>query len=151
MLQCNIIINEDERLPLERRRGHQGLDAIFEYAGNIPMLRDFTAKPTGRFFYHKVPPKFVVVENTKDGRLIEFVTTTARSRRGTVHLLLCRWIWITDEEQPAFFYHYPQFLNWRCWKPTSKPSFKPAGMPLPNYLQHARTGYLANSDNSSAA
>ncbi|MGR8947688.1 MAG: hypothetical protein ACU84Q_06545 [Gammaproteobacteria bacterium] len=115
------------------------------------MFRDFTTKPTGRFFYHKVPPKFVVVENSTDGRLIEFVTTTARSRRGKVHLLLCRWIWITDETQPAFFYHYPQFLNWQCWKPTSQPSFKPAGMRLPNYMQHARTGFLAQRGNSSAA
>jgi len=115
------------------------------------MMRDFTAKPAGRFFYHKVPAKFVVAENTQDGRLVEFVTTTARSRKGAVHLLVCRWIWITDEAEPAFFYHYPQFLNWKCWKPSSTPTFKPAGMQLPNYLQHARTGYLSATEESSAA
>ena len=114
-------------------------------------IRDFTVKPSGRFFYHKVPPKYVVVENSQDGRLIEFVTTTARSRKGTVHLLLCRWIWITDEEQPAFFYHYPQFNDWQCWQPTSLPQYRPAGMNPANYMQHARTGYLAASGHTTAA
>ena len=115
------------------------------------MIRDFTAKPNGRYFYHKVPPKFVVVENSADGRLIEFVTTTARSRKHTVQLLLCRWIWITDTEQPAFFYHYPQFNNWRCRKPSSRPAFKPEGMALANYMQHARTGRLVVTGRDSAA
>ena len=115
------------------------------------MIRDFTAKPNGRLFYHKVPPKFVVVENDSDGRLIEFVTTTARSRKHTVQLLLCRWIWITDTEKPAFFYHYPQFKNWRCWRPTSTPSFKPDGMALANYVQHARTGFLVSQGRTSVA
>ena len=108
------------------------------------MIRDFTAKPAGRFFYHKVPAKFIVAENTVDGSLLEFVTTTGRSRKGAVHLLICRWIWITDDDEPAFFYHYPQFLNWQLWRPSTQPKFKPEAMRLPNYIQYARTGYPVN-------
>lgn len=115
------------------------------------MIRDFTSKPPGRFFYHKVPPKYVVVENIKDGRVVEFVTTTARSRKKAVQLLLCRWIWITDEREPAFFYFYPQFIDWKCRRPTGSPNLKPAGMPLSIYVQHARTGYEEAREQSSAA
>lgn len=104
-------------------------------------ISEFTAKPTGRFFYHKVPAKFIVAENVAQGIALEFVTTTARTRKGAVHLLICRWIWITDEAEPAFFYHYPQFLNWELSRPTSRPRFKPDDMALPNYIQYARTGF----------
>jgi hypothetical protein len=109
--------------------------------GLMNTISEFTAKPTGRFFYHKVPAKFIVAENVEQGIALEFVTTTARTRKGAVHLLICRWIWITDEAEPAFFYHYPQFLNWELSRPTSRPRFKPDDMALPNYIQYARTGF----------